>query len=147
MYRDAMALDTQKISDGAVTATQIKAAYENLNAKCDDFEYQILDFVNGILDIAGIDDEATFTRSMVVNQSEMITTIIQSAPYLSEDYVTSKILEILGDGDKVEDVLKDIDTDSMNRTLPFGKSEEEPEEPEEAEEPEETEGEPIAPKK
>lgn len=119
LYRDAMALDTNKIANGAVTATQIRAAYEDLNAKCDDFEYQVLEFINGILAIAGIDDEATFTRSMVVNQEEQIGAILQSAQYLSEDYVTGKILDILGDGDKLEDVIAERDAEQMERFNAF----------------------------
>ena len=134
MYKDAMALDTDRIADGAVTATQIRAAYENLNAKCDDFEYQVLDFINGILAIAGIDDEATFTRSMIVNQEESIQTIIQAAPYLSEEYVTNKILDILGDGDKAEDVLSAMITESTQRVMISEEEAQPEEEPEEIEE-------------
>lgn len=105
LYKDAMALDTERIAGGAVTATQIKAAYKDLNSKCDDFEYQILDFLEGIMAVAGVDDEATFTRSEIINIEEMIGLILQAAPYLSEEYVTKKILDILGDGDALEDIL------------------------------------------
>ena len=115
LYRDAMALDVERIANGAVTATQITAAYEALNSKCDAFEYQVLDFVQGILAVAGIDDEATFTRSVMVNQSEMITTVVQAAAYLPEDYVTTKILEILGDGDQAESILQQMAADELDR--------------------------------
>ena len=124
MYRDAMALDINRIANGAVTATQIKAAYESLNSKCDKFEYQILDFIQGILAIAGIEDEASFTRSTVVNQAEMITTLVQAAAYLPEDYITKKILDILGDGDQAEELIKTMDADELGR---FGNVTEEPE--------------------
>ena len=123
LYRDAMALDIDRIAGGAVTATQIVAAYEALNSKCDALEYQALDFIQGILAIAGIDDEATFTRSVIVNQSEMITTLTSAAAYLPQDYVTAKILEILGDGDKVEAIQQQIDADELDR---FGNLSEEP---------------------
>lgn len=136
LYRDAMALDTSRIASGATTATQIRAAYEDLTAKCDDFEYQILDFINGILEVADIDDEASFTRSMIVNQEELISTILQSAQYLSEDYVTEKILTILGDADRVEDTLADRDEDQFSR---FNAQEEEPTEENTDEEPTEEE--------
>lgn len=137
LYRDAMALDTDRIANGAVTATQIKAAYENLNAKADDLEYQALDFIQGILAVAGVDDEPTFTRSQVVNQSEMVSLLIQASSYLSEDYVTSKILEILGDGDKAEKMLEDRDKEAIERiTIP-----EEPEKTENGQE--ETPEEPV----
>lgn len=115
LYRDAMALDTDTIAGGAVTATQIKAAYEPLNSKTDDFEYQVVSFINKILELAGIDDEPTFTRSMLINASETIQTIIQGAQYLPADYVTSKVLELLGDGDKTEDVLRQMSADELER--------------------------------
>lgn len=113
LYRDAMALDTNAIASGAVTATQIRAAYEPLTAKTDDFEYCVLEFVQGILAIAGIDDQPTFTRSMMVNTSEEIETLISAAQYLPEDYVVERILNLLGDGDKVEDVLRQIAADEL----------------------------------
>lgn len=117
LYKDAMALDTDRISNGAVTATQIKAAYEDLNSKCDDFEYQILEFIQGILAVAGIDDEVSFTRSQIVNQSEMVTVLIQAAPYLSQEYVTRKMLDVLGDGDQADDILSEMYETDMNRMM------------------------------
>ena len=126
LYKDAMALDTDRIASGAVTATQIKAAYEALNAKCDAFEYQVLDFINGILRVAGIKDEATFTRSVIINQSEMITTLLSAATYLPDEYVTRKVLEYLGDGDQADSIIKQIDADEIDRFN--GREEEEVEE-------------------
>lgn len=126
MYRDAMALDTENIAAGATTATQIRAAYENLNSKCDKLEYQVIDWLNGIMKVAGIEDEPTFTRSQIINQTEMVEVLIQAAPYLSEDYVTQKILEIMGDGDKAEKMLEDIDADAMGRITTGEQSPEEP---------------------
>lgn len=115
MYKDAMALDTERIASGAVTATQIMAAYENLNAKCDDFEYQVLDFINGILAVAGVDDEATFTRSQIVNTTEMVQVLTQAGAYLDEKYVTEKILTLLGDADRVDEVLSDMEQSNIDR--------------------------------
>lgn len=106
LYEDAMALDTKSIADGAVTATQIKAAYEPLNNKADMYEYCVLDFIKGILNVAGIEDEPTFTRSVIINTQEEITNILQAAEYLSSEYVTEKILTLLGDANMVEDVEK-----------------------------------------
>ena len=106
MYRDYMALDTEEISGGAVTATQIRAQYEPVNSKADEFEYCVLDFINGILTVAGIEDEPTFTRSMIVNQAEEITNIVSAGEYLDQEYITRRILTILGDADQAEEVLK-----------------------------------------
>lgn len=116
LYKDAMALNTEIISGGAVTATQIRAAYEPLNSKTDDYEYCVIEFIKGILKVAGIaDEDPSFTRSMIVNVSEEVQTVIQSASYLDSEYVTRKILTILGDGDKADEVLKNIETDDMAR--------------------------------
>ena len=115
MYDDFMALDVKSIASGAATATQIRAAYEPLNSKCDDFEYCIHDFLDGILAVIGIEDTATFTRSTIVNVQEEITSVISAAQYLDDSYVTEKILTILGDADKAEDVLKQMDADGIER--------------------------------
>lgn len=115
LYRDAMALDVETISSGAATATEIKAAYEPLNIKCDDFEYCVIEFIQGILAVAGIEDEPTFTRSMLINVNEDVQTVLQAAEYLDPDYVTEKILTILGDGDKAAEMLKKMNADSLSR--------------------------------
>lgn len=115
LYEDAMALDTKNIASGAVVTTQIKAAYEPLNSKVDQYEYCVIEFINGILNLAGIEDEATFTRSKIVNVQEEIQTIIQSASYLDEEYVTRKILTLLGDGDKADEIIQKIDADELDR--------------------------------
>lgn len=114
LYEDYMALDTKNIAGGAVTATQIKAAYEPLNNKADMYEYCIHNFLDNLFELVGIETEASFTRSVIVNSQDEIQTIIQSASYLSENYVTQKILELLGDGDKAEDVIKEKEEDALN---------------------------------
>lgn len=116
LYKDAMALDTENIVSGATTATQIRAAYEPLDSKCDEFEYCIHDFLDGILSVAGIEDETpTFTRSTVMNVQEEIQTVISAATYLEDEYITRKILTLLGDGDKADEMLKKMDADELKR--------------------------------
>ena len=115
MYKDAMALDTTQIAAGQVTATQIEAAYEPLNEKCDMFEYCVLEFVNGILDVLGIEDTVTFTRSKMSNKNEEIQAVLSGAEYLSQEYITEKLLTILGDIDRVDEILEQIADESMSR--------------------------------
>ena len=100
LYRDAMALDTEALAAGAVTATQIRAAYEPLNSKTDRFEYCVLDFLLAILSLAGIEDTPTFTRSAMLNIQEDVSTILSAADCLDREYVKNKILTLLGDGDQ-----------------------------------------------
>jgi len=106
IYEDAMALDTKNIANGATTATQIKAAYEPLNSKADEYEYCVVEFLQGILEIVGIEDKPTFTRSYVINTQEELQSILQAAQFLDAEYVTKKILNILGDGDQAEEMLQ-----------------------------------------
>lgn len=115
LFDDFMALDVKEISGGAATATQIKAAYEPLNAKTDLFEYQVTEFIDGILALVGIEDEPTYTRSLIVNQQEMIQNLVTSAEYLSADYITRKVLEILGDIDKADEVMEQKLVDETSR--------------------------------
>lgn len=115
LYRDAMAVDIDNLASSNATATQIRAAYTPLNLKCDDFEYCVIDFIQGILDLAGIDDEPTFTRSFVVNVQEELQSIISAAQFLDDEYVTEKILTLLGDGDKADEILARMAADELER--------------------------------
>lgn len=115
LFDNFMALDVKNIASGAATATEIKAAYEPLNSKTDLFELQVTDFINGILALAGIDDTPSYTRSVIVNKQEEIQSLLLAAEHLSEDYVTSKLLEILGDIDKVEEVKEQKIVEETNR--------------------------------
>ena len=105
LYKDAMALNTYDIANGAVTATQIEAAYEPLNEKLDGYEAEITDFINRLLAVAGATDEPTYSRSKLVNRTEEITTLVNAALYLDDEYITEKIMTMLGDKDRVEEAL------------------------------------------
>ena len=119
MYADYMALNIDEIKGGANTATQIRAAYEPMNNKADQFEYCVLDFLKEILAIAGIEDKPTFTRSYLINTQEEIQTVLLSAEYLDEEYVTRKILTLLGDADKTEEILDRIaEKEASKFTMP-----------------------------
>lgn len=115
MYDDYMALNIDDIKGGADTATHIRAAYEPMNSKADQFEYCVDEFLDGILFVAGIEDTPTFTRSYIINAQEEISTVLQASQYLSDEYVTNKILTLLGDADKADEVLKAIEESEQNR--------------------------------
>ena len=115
LYADFMALKVQDVSAGSVTATQIVAAYEPINQKTDQFEYCVTEFINGILELAGIEDEPTYTRSQMSNQGELLEMVLQCAEYLDDEYVTTKILTLLGDVDKAQEVLKRKDAEAADR--------------------------------
>ena len=108
-----MALDVKAIASGAITATQIEASYEPMNGKANKYEDRIREFVYAILDLVGIDDEPTWTRSRIINRSEEITSVLQAAQAVTPEYVTRKILTIFGDGDLADDMLAQMDADEI----------------------------------
>ena len=120
LYADFMALKVQDLSAANKTATEITAAYEPINQKTDQFEYCVTEFINGILELAGIEDEPTYTRSQMSNQSELLEMVLQCAEYLDDEYVTTKILTLLGDADKVEKVLQRLQAEEVGRFVNVG---------------------------
>lgn len=138
LYRDYMALNTDDLSSRNATATEIKAAYAPLDNKADDFEYQILDFIKNMMLIAGVDNKATFTRSYILNVQEEVTTVISAASFTGDEYTTEKVLTILGDGDKAEEIIKQQEADEIAR---FSEVNEEPEEEEQPTEDDQTQNE------
>lgn len=126
LFEQAMAFDPKKIaSGGSVVTAAIKAAFAPLDSKCDEFETHVQDFLQGILSLVGIEDETpTFTRSVLINQSEQIGTLLSAAQYLPQSYVTEKILTTLGDGDRFEDIQKEIEAQMLERMSGMGTGEE-----------------------
>lgn len=116
LYKDAMIMNPDSLASSAATATQILAAYTPQNNKADELEYCVLDFLQGLMQVAGITGESpSFTRSMIVNAQEEVQTVVSAASYLDREYTTSKILHLLGDGDKAEEVLQRMEAEDMDR--------------------------------
>ena len=114
IYNDAMALNVSGIEAGNITATQIKAAYEDINLRADAFEEQVLEFMQAVFELAGVENEKiTFNRSKVANTSEEIQTILSTGDLLPIEYKIKKILALLGDIDHTEDVLNMLKAESL----------------------------------
>ncbi|MBQ6420644.1 MAG: phage portal protein [Clostridia bacterium] len=99
LYDDYMALDPAEIAGGQVTATQIRAAYEPLNEAADEFEYCVLEFLQGLMALTGETDTPTFTRSAIVNVQQEVETVLAAAGVLDPAFVKAKILRLLGEDD------------------------------------------------
>lgn len=113
LYRDAMALDTDKISAGAITATAIQAAYENLDLKCDRFEMCVSDFVEGILQLVGIEDSPTFKRTKVTNMMEQTSMVLSAGDYLDSETIL-KHLPFLS-LDEIEEIQQRVTEEEAER--------------------------------
>lgn len=116
MYDSYGALNIKDIIGGANTATQIKAAYIPVDDKADEYEYCILDFLEALMILAGIENETpSFTRNYLINKTEEVATILQASMYLPRDYVVKKLLILLGDPDLVNEILDQLDEEGASR--------------------------------
>lgn len=91
IYNDFGALDVKNISAQAVTATQIRAAYQAMDEEADDFEYQVNEFIQQILALKGIEDYPVFDRNRISNELEETQMIMMAANYLDKRTVLEKL--------------------------------------------------------
>lgn len=118
LYRDAMALDTDKISAGNVTATAINAAYENLELKCDGYEYCVTECIKGLLELVGVEDSPTYHRRKTTNQPEITNMVLAAAQYLDDETIL-KHLPFLNI-DEINDIMIRKDREEAARFIPEG---------------------------
>ena len=119
MYNDAMALNVNQISAGNVTATAIKAAYEPLNNKTDQFEYCVREFISAILYLVGVDDVPSFKRSRIANVTEETNMVLAASQYLDTETILKHLPFI--EVDEVETILKRLTAEEVDR---YGQGEE-----------------------
>lgn len=91
LYRDAQMLDVTKMQAGQKTATEIMAAYQPMDNKVDQFEYCVIEFLQALFKIVGIDDEPSFMRSKITNQLEQTQMVLLAASYLDDETILSKL--------------------------------------------------------
>lgn len=113
LYKDFQIVNVEALSASAKTATEIRAAYQPMDDKCGDFEYFLIDAIQSVLALAGIDDEPSFKWNRIANQTEE-TNMIMTAAVVLGDELTLKKLPFLTP-EEVEDRLKDMGNESMNR--------------------------------
>lgn len=82
IYNDAMAVDTSILAGGSLTNIAIKANMIDLGLKCDEFEANLLEFMQQVFkimeDVYGVDlsnEDVKFKRRDLINDTETITNI------------------------------------------------------------------------
>lgn len=113
IYEDFQALDVSTLSAAAKTTQEIQAAYQSQDNKCSELEYHILDFVDKILELAGIDDEPTFKWNKIVNQAEQTNMILSAANYLPEEIIINHLPFLTPE--EADIAIKAIDKESFDR--------------------------------
>ena len=127
LYRDAMALNVNQISGGNITATAIMAAYDPMDGNANDFEDCAVDFVDGLLALAGYDAQVkyTFKRSRIANQQEETNTVLAAAQFLDHETIL-RHLPFLS-ADEIDGILDRVTEEEANRIVDVNKESEEEE--------------------
>ena len=113
IYRDFGAFNPEVVANGNITATQIRAAYQTQDEEADAFEYQIIEFVQQILRLQGIEATPIFDRNRVANELEEVQMVIQEAQYLDDQTVLDLLPNITTD--MVDEILARKDAQDAQR--------------------------------
>ena len=90
IYEDYGGLDVHTVAAGD-TNDHIDAAYQPMDEEADDFEYQVIQAVRGILNIIGIDDMPIFSRNRLSNRMEQTQMVMLAANYLDDETLIRKL--------------------------------------------------------
>lgn len=119
LFQDFKAVDTQMIQGGNKTTVEIKAAYENLNLKCDDLEKEVGRFIQKVLVFYGFDvsEGFHFHRPQNVNLTEYMTMLVQAGAIFDEETQLKLACEAMGMIDQFEEIMQRKQADELNRML------------------------------
>jgi len=124
IYRDFGAINPEDISAGNITATQIRAAYQAQDEEADAFEYQIIEFIQQILALQGLEATPLFDRNRVANELEEVNMVIAEAEFLDDETildllpnVTPDMKNAILDRKAVQDTQRFADTDEKEQFI------------------------------
>lgn len=114
IYEDAQMLDVQNLSARETTATEIQAAYQAQDSRAADLEYNLIEFIQQICDIAGIpNSEPVFVWNKVINQKEQAEMVLMAAQYLDEEAILNKLPWLTPE--EAEEILKRKSAEEIDR--------------------------------
>lgn len=113
MYYDAMTMNAKDIVSGNVTATAIRAAYDNLDQKAAEMEMCLENAIEKILELAGIDDQPIFKVNRISNDTELANNILAAAQYLDTQTVLEKLPFI--EPEEIPDILDRLTQEESER--------------------------------
>lgn len=87
LYEDFQLVDMEKMINGNLTATAIRAGYQSQDDKSGDFEYCLRAFISRLLALLGIEDEPSFQWNRIANQTEETQMVMTVANYLDDEAV------------------------------------------------------------
>ena len=114
MYEKYGGFDVHTIEAGA-TNDHIEAGYWPMDEEADDFEYEIIQLVQSILEMMGQTEGTTpiFKRNRVSNQKEQTEMVVLAAQYLDRQTILEKLPFVTVD--EIDGILLRLDGESMSR--------------------------------
>ena len=97
IYRDFGVLNPADVSAGNITATQIRAAYQAQDIEADAFEYQIIECVQQILALKGLEGTPQFSRNRIANQLEEVNMVVSEAEWLDDETILDLLPNVTPD--------------------------------------------------
>lgn len=113
LYEDAQIVDVKALAAGSKTATEIRAAYQPMDDKCGDFEYQIRELIRKLFELIGIDDEPSFKWNRIANQTEETQMVLSAANYLDDEAVLKHLPWLTPE--EVDEILARKDAEDAER--------------------------------
>lgn len=113
IYSGFGGFNVKSVSAGTQTATEINASYQPMDEEADDFEYQVIECLQKLLALIGIDDTPTFKRNRVANQSEQVQMVMNAANYLDDETVLKNLPFV--SVDEIGTILTNRHTESATR--------------------------------
>lgn len=115
LFENLRGVNHEVMDAGNLTATAINSAYSRLRNFSGLIESNVFDFIRGLLRIAGIDEEETFTfeYNETINTTEAINNVIASAQWLGDTATTEKLALLNGLGDKIDEIMKEKSAEEL----------------------------------
>ena len=117
IYEAFGALDVHAIAASS-TNDHIDAAYQPMDEEADDFEYQIIEAVQQILRLIGIEDTPQFKRNRISNVKETVDAIMMCANMLGRRKALEK--NPLVSIDEVDEIMAEDFSDAQKRLTGYG---------------------------
>ena len=112
IYEAFGALDVHSIYASS-TNDHIDAAYQPMDEEADDFEYQIIEAVQQVLELIGIEDTPQFKRNRVSNIKETIEAVMLETSVLGQRKTLEKLPNVTVD--EVEEIMLDDFSNGLHR--------------------------------
>ena len=112
MYENWGGFDVHTVEAGS-TNDHIDAGYWPMDEEADAFEYEVIDFVQQILGMMGVEDTPQFKRNRVSNQNEQTQMVVSAANWLDDQTILEKLPFITVD--EVDVIMARKDAESYSR--------------------------------